>query len=67
MSGKGQNSGGGPLRFLRGAREALPTWLPAALVFAVGALLIVLGVLNGDIVQLLRKATKICLECIGIG
>lgn len=67
MNQNRQNSGDGPLRLLRAARGVLPTWLPAALVFAVGALLIVLGVLNGDIVQLLQKATKICLECIGIG
>ena len=32
-----------------------------------GALLIVVGILTGDLVVVLQKAIYICLECIGIG
>ena len=35
------------------------------LVFA--AILIVYGVINGEVESVLRKAASICLECIGIG
>ena len=33
----------------------------------VGALLIGLGVARGEVDTVLRKAIRICLECIGIG
>ena len=32
-----------------------------------GVLLIVIGILAGDLIVVLRKAIYICLECIGIG
>ena len=32
-----------------------------------GAGLLVLGIYGGDLVDVLRKAISICLECIGIG
>lgn len=32
-----------------------------------GAVLIVLGVINGEPTEIMKKATKVCLECIGIG
>ena len=32
-----------------------------------GAILILLGVLRGEPETILRKAVKLCLECIGIG
>lgn len=38
-----------------------------ALLFAAGAVLVVLGVLNGGALDMLAKAVKICSECIGIG
>ncbi len=41
-------------------------WLPA-LLMALGAGLIVLGVWRGETVAVLRKAIRICLECVGIG
>ena len=36
-------------------------------VFAIGALLITLGIQRGELVEIMRKAVIICLECIGIG
>ena len=40
--------------------------LPAGLLLC-GTLLIVLGIFRGEPLTVLEKATKICLECIGIG
>jgi len=36
-------------------------------VFVLGLLFIVLGLLQGDYAEILRKAILICYECIGIG
>jgi len=36
-------------------------------VFMLGLLFIVLGLLQGDYAEILRKAILICYECIGIG
>ena len=44
------------------AKRALPY-----LVIAIGAILIVLGIFGGEVAVVLSRATKICLECIGIG
>ena len=41
-------------------------WLRAAL-FALAGALIALGIANGGAHDVLAKAVKICLECIGIG
>ena len=38
-----------------------------AALFALGLLLVVLGVLNGGAQDVLAKAVKICSECIGLG
>ncbi|MBQ1410176.1 MAG: thioredoxin [Oscillospiraceae bacterium] len=38
-----------------------------AVLFCVGILLVVLGVLNGGARDVLAKAVKICSECIGLG
>ncbi|MBQ6823962.1 MAG: hypothetical protein IJP27_04875 [Clostridia bacterium] len=39
----------------------------ACLLIAAGAIALVLGVLRGEAADVLKKATMICLECIGIG
>lgn len=44
------------------ARKALPYVL-----MGVGAGMIVLGILSGELVIILNKAIRLCLECIGIG
>lgn len=36
-------------------------------VLALGAVLTALGVYRGEVDTVLRKAVRICLECIGIG
>lgn len=41
-------------------------WLPWALMI-VGVAFMALGIWRGEAVDVLRKATVICLECIGIG
>lgn len=47
---------------MSGARKALPFIL-----VCIGAAMIVLGILSGELIVILRKAIYICLECIGIG
>lgn len=41
-------------------------WIAAG-VLAVGGLFLLTGVIRGETAVVLRKAAKICLECIGIG
>ncbi len=36
-------------------------------VFALGIVLLVGGILRGDVLELWRRATQLCLGCIGIG
>jgi len=38
-----------------------------AILLAAGGLSIVLGILRGEMAEVLAKAIKICLECVGIG
>lgn len=39
----------------------------AILLIAAGIVAMIAGILRGEAVDVLRKATTICLECIGIG
>lgn len=38
-----------------------------AILLAVGGLFVALGILRGEMAEVLAKAIKICLECVGIG
>ena len=38
-----------------------------AVIFSVGIVLMVLGILGGELQMILRKAIVVCFECIGIG
>ena len=42
-------------------------WILPAVLLLCGILLIALGIFRGEPQTVLEKATKICLECIGIG
>ena len=42
-------------------------YLIGAAVLVLAAVLIVVGVKNGEMAVVLKKAVNICLECIGIG
>lgn len=42
-------------------------WLLRAALFALAVSGIVVGAMNGEVQTVLTKATKVCLECIGIG
>ena len=41
--------------------------LPALLILAAAVLLIVVGIFQGQHTQVLAKAVRICMECVGIG
>jgi len=41
-------------------------WLAITLL-ALGGVFVLVGVLRGEVFTVLKKATTICLECIGIG
>ena len=47
--------------------QRIPSWLPGALLLALGAAFLCLGAFRGEVLTVLRKAVAICLECIGIG
>jgi len=47
---------------MKTARRALP-----ALLLALGAGFLALGILGGEVAVVLSRAANICLECIGIG
>jgi len=43
------------------------TWSKPALLALVGLIFIAIGATNGEVLVVLSKATRVCLECIGIG
>ena len=45
----------------------MPLQIQRILVLALGALLLVGGIFRGDMLELWRRATQLCLGCIGIG
>jgi len=42
-------------------------WVWTIIILVVSIALIVVGVLNNQVNDVLAKATRVCLECIGIG
>ena len=48
-------------------KERMKKNLPPALLLIVSAALVVIGAAQGQAAQVLAKAVKICLECVGIG
>lgn len=41
--------------------------LPAMMAIAAAALLVILGIAQGQPAQVMSKAIRICMECVGIG
>ena len=52
---------------LEEARSERSVWIVRGVILAVSVVLIVLGVMNGGMRDVLGKAIKICTECIGLG
>lgn len=53
-----------------GARQSMrssKTWIKPALLAMIGLAFIAIGATNGEVLTVLAKATRVCLECIGIG
>ncbi len=48
-------------------KERLKNVIPTALLLIVSAALVIIGATQGQAAQVLAKAVKICLECVGIG
>lgn len=42
-------------------------WVWTTIILAAAIALIVVGILNNQVKDVLAKATRVCLECIGIG
>ena len=43
------------------------TWVKPGILLFAGALFIAIGATNGEVLIIFAKATRVCLECIGIG
>ena len=48
-------------------KQKIKSVLPTAALLVVSAVMILIGVTQGQAAQVLAKAVKICLECVGIG
>lgn len=48
-------------------RDRKLTWLLRIAAFSIGMIFVLLGVLRGEHLEVVAKAVRICLECIGIG
>ncbi|MBQ8178489.1 MAG: hypothetical protein IJ033_04770 [Clostridia bacterium] len=55
------------LKALLSKYEDITVWVVRAVVFVVAVVLLVLGILNGGMADVLGKAIRICTECIGLG
>ena len=64
FEGKGETGGG--KAFPASGKLKHETWIRIA-VFAAAALLIIAGVANGSVQDVLAKAISICTECVGLG
>ena len=51
----------------RGMKRAWNRWMLSLLVLAAAIASLIYGVCNGETGAVLKKATAICMECIGIG
>ncbi len=40
---------------------------PAIVILVISIVFIIIGITNGEYIDILNKAARICLECIGIG
>ena len=42
-------------------------WVMPVVLIAIGIAFLLVGIYNGEMTEVFKKATVICLECIGIG
>ncbi len=40
---------------------------PTFVIIVLSIIFIIIGIINGEYIDILNKATRVCLECIGIG
>jgi len=51
----------------RSSLNILKSFFAPAFILAAGAVMIIAGIKNGELAEIMQKAIFICLECIGIG